>query len=113
MTGLVLAGFFAVFFLIATGRSRRWASRRFVVLGALTYPLYLIHQNIGYALLDLGYSRVNVHLLVWGLTALMLLAAYGVTRIERVVAPAMKRVLSRLLLPRPAPPASVPPAPAP
>jgi peptidoglycan/LPS O-acetylase OafA/YrhL len=110
---VALAAFFVVFFLIATGRTRRWANRRFVLLGALTYPLYLIHQNVGYALLNLGYGRINVHLLMWGVTALMLLAAYGVTRIERIAAPAMKDVLSRLLLPRrtPASPIPAPPAP--
>ena len=95
-----LGAFFVVFFLVATGRSRRWASPRFVLLGALTYPLYLIHQNIGYALLNRGYGKVNTHVLMWGVTALMLLVAYAVTRFERVAAPSLKTVLTRLLSPK-------------
>jgi peptidoglycan/LPS O-acetylase OafA/YrhL len=100
---LGLGAFFVAFFLVASGRSRRWASPRYLLLGALTYPLYLLHQNIGYALLNRGYGRVNTHVLLWGVTALMLLAAYAVTRFERLAAPPLKAALTRLLSPKPKP----------
>jgi peptidoglycan/LPS O-acetylase OafA/YrhL len=108
-----LGVFFLAFFLIATGRTASAASARWVVLGTLTYPLYLIHQNIGFTLFNLLNARVNAHVLMWGVTALMLLTAYLVTRIERLVARPMKDALSRLLLPKPAPPVAAPPVAAP
>jgi peptidoglycan/LPS O-acetylase OafA/YrhL len=93
----VLAAFFVTFLLIATGRTRSVGSERWQVLGALTYPLYLLHQNIGFAIFNTLYGRVNDHLLIWGVIALMLAAAYGVNRIERLVAKPMKIGLFRLL----------------
>ena len=49
-----------------------------VTVGALTYPLYLLHQNIGYMIFNLGYPALNPHLLMWGTVALMLGLSYAV-----------------------------------
>jgi hypothetical protein len=40
-----------------------------------------------------GHGRLDPHLLFWGLIALMLAASYGVTRVERLVAPRLRRLL--------------------
>jgi len=108
----VLSAFFAIFFLVSTGRTARFASRSWLVVGALTYPLYLIHQNIGFALFNLGYPRVNAHLLLWGVVSVMLVAAYFVNQAERAMAVRMRDVLLRWLRRSP-PPAPGPMAPPP
>jgi len=95
--GAVVAGFFAIFFLISTGMTARFARRRWVAVGALTYPVYLIHQNVGFGLFNLGFGHVNAHLLMWGVVALMLAAAYLVNRAERIIAPPMRDALLRLV----------------
>lgn len=49
----LVAGFFVLF--AALCLRPRWfarGGRLAIVLGALTYPLYLVHQNIGYALIN-------------------------------------------------------------
>jgi len=101
--GAVVTVFFAVFFLISTGATARLARRKWVAVGALTYPLYLIHQNVGFGLFNLGFARVNAHLLMWGVVALMLVAAYLVNRAERIIAPRMRDALLRLVRRSPAP----------
>jgi peptidoglycan/LPS O-acetylase OafA/YrhL len=63
--------------------------------GALTYPLYLLHQEIGAALI----ARLHSHLPKWpllgGLVVTMLVVAWLVHRlVERPLAPLVKRWLS-------------------
>jgi peptidoglycan/LPS O-acetylase OafA/YrhL len=94
---VAMALFWLVFLGIATGRTARFGSKRWVVLGALTYPLYLIHQYIGFTIINALHGQVNLHLLFWGVVLLMILTAYGVNQIEKVVAPPLKRVLLKVM----------------
>ena len=85
---VVVAGILAVSFLllliVATGRTRNLASAKWLALGTLTYPLYLIHQNVGFMLFNLSYPRLNPHIVMAGTLAGVLLTAYLVNRwIER------------------------------
>jgi peptidoglycan/LPS O-acetylase OafA/YrhL len=89
----IVGAFYVVGLLVSTGRTARFASDRWILLGALTYPLYLVHQRIGYGLLTLGHGRLPPSLLFWGVVAAMMAAAYVVTRIERVAAPRMRAYL--------------------
>jgi peptidoglycan/LPS O-acetylase OafA/YrhL len=43
-----IVSFYMFFFLMSLGKTKLISRKSFVFLGALTYPLYLIHQNIGY-----------------------------------------------------------------
>lgn len=95
--GAVLAACFAAFFLVSLRLTGRFAARRWLTLGALTYPLYLIHQNIGFALFNRGYPQLPAPILLVGVVALMLAAAFLVTRAERVCAPPFQRALWRML----------------
>jgi peptidoglycan/LPS O-acetylase OafA/YrhL len=90
---LVLAAFYAVGLLISTGRTSGLIGQRWVLLGSLTYPLYLLHQSIGYGLFAVGHDVVSPHLLFWGIVALMLVASYGVTRVEAWAAPRLRTLL--------------------
>jgi len=95
---LAVGAFFALLYLVATGKTRRFGSRKFVWLGALTYPLYLLHQNVGYMLFNLLGGRVEKHVLLAGVTALMLAASWWVhRRIERTYGPRLRAVLERAL----------------
>lgn len=49
--GILIIGTYSIFFLISFRRLDYAAPRALVALGALTYSLYLIHQNIGYVLI--------------------------------------------------------------
>jgi peptidoglycan/LPS O-acetylase OafA/YrhL len=67
----VVTAIFALFVAIVSGVTVPGA-RRLAVLGGLTYPLYLLHENIGFAAFDafygqLGWNRWIVLALVVGL----------------------------------------------
>lgn len=95
----VLLSFFILFFLISTNKIEFSSNKRLIALGALTYPLYLIHQNVGYMFFERFYGDVNDWLLLFMVATLMLLLAFLVYRfVERPLSRYMK---SRLLLIRP------------
>jgi peptidoglycan/LPS O-acetylase OafA/YrhL len=90
--------FFALMLLIAVRRTGFVGRRNWLAIGALTYPLYLIHQNVGYMIFNAAYPAINPHVLLWGTLALMIGAAYVVHRwVERPLSTALKRGLTRLM----------------
>ncbi|WP_102796554.1 acyltransferase family protein [Bowmanella denitrificans] len=71
---------------------------RFVAWGALTYPLYLIHQNIGYMLFNAYGQHINKYLMLVVTASLMLAVAYAIHRlVERPLAPWLKKHLTAWL----------------
>jgi peptidoglycan/LPS O-acetylase OafA/YrhL len=89
--------FFLTMLAVAARRTGRVGHWRWVALGALTYPLYLLHQNIGYMIFNAAYPRVSAHLLFWGTIALMLALSYAVhATIERPLARPLKSLLNSL-----------------
>lgn len=97
----VVSVFFAVMLAVALRRLSWLARRRWTLLGALTYPLYLLHQNIGYMLFNLGAMRVPDWLLLMVIIILMLLLAYLVHRyVERPVGLWLRQLLEAKLFPR-------------
>lgn len=92
-----LTAFFGILLLVSTHRTGWWGRRDWLWLGSLTYPLYLVHQNVGFIIFDRAYPAVNVHALFWGTVFLALGIAYLVhIGIEERYGPALKRSLSRL-----------------
>ncbi len=90
--------FFAVMLLVATRRTGPLGKRRWLALGAITYPLYLLHQYIGYMIFNAAYPAIDRHVLLWGTIALMLVAAYGVNvLLERRLAALLKNMLNSAL----------------
>ncbi|RVU83374.1 acyltransferase [Leucothrix sargassi] len=74
-SALIIA-FFVIFLLISLGKTQFFNSEKLVKLGILTYPLYLIHQNIGFMIYhELG-DVVNRYVLLLGLVLVMMLAAW-------------------------------------
>lgn len=99
-TYYIVAGFVTLFYLVFLGiafNKTKFINRPgFILLGALTYPLYLIHQNIGFMLFNLLHESVNKYLLLFGITLLVLFIAYLInTQIEKRFAPPFKRLLEK------------------
>ncbi|MGW4702924.1 acyltransferase family protein [Streptomyces sp. NPDC004285] len=96
---VLLAVFFGVMALIATGRLNRVQWRWLPVLGALTYPLYLLHQVIGWELISFFAPRELVS--PWALVGLlvlgMLVLSYLVNKlVETPLSSYLKRGLAQL-----------------
>jgi peptidoglycan/LPS O-acetylase OafA/YrhL len=87
--------FFITFLLIATNKTAAIGALSWTALGALTYPLYLLHQMIGFMIFNVVYPAVNPHLLLWGTIALMIGGSYFIhKKIETPIARRMKKFLS-------------------
>jgi peptidoglycan/LPS O-acetylase OafA/YrhL len=48
------------------------------LIGATTYPLYLIHQNVGILLMNALHPTLNRHLILWGVVCSMILIAMAI-----------------------------------
>ena len=93
----MLGGFFLLMYFIAVGKTARFGLKKFAALGALTYPLYLLHQNLGYLLFQKLGTHVEKHVLLVGLTGLMIAAACWVHRsIECRYGPRLRAFLDGL-----------------
>ena len=96
IVAILLSLFVFVFILIATGRFKIKRHALFYWAGLLTYPVYLMHEYIGYAFLSLLESKsigfaVSV-MLVFGGVVLM---AWALNRwVERPLAPRLRAALS-------------------
>lgn len=85
-----LTCFFIIFTLIASRRLVLPEHSIIIAMGAITYPLYLIHQKIGYLLLN-NYSELyEDHILIFGVALFMIIISYFVYRI--IVYPFMKYI---------------------
>lgn len=92
----IIVSFFAVMLLVATRRTGAMGHQQWLTAGALTYPLYLIHQNVGFMIFNVAYPAINRHLLFWGTLLLMLGVAYAVhVLVERRFSPGLKSGLGK------------------
>jgi peptidoglycan/LPS O-acetylase OafA/YrhL len=94
----VLALCFALIALVALGRLSwihgKWTS----VLGAITYPLYLIHQAIGFTVISRLDRHLNRYVLLTGLILAMTGVAWLIYRIvEKTLGPKVRRALTESL----------------
>ncbi len=98
VVAVILGSFFLIFLLMSAKRVEWLSTSRWLILGGLTYPLYLVHQNVGYMFFNVLYPSLNVHLIMWATVLLMLLFAYAVHRVvEQRYASGLKRLFERFL----------------
>jgi peptidoglycan/LPS O-acetylase OafA/YrhL len=98
IVGEIVTGFFLVMLLVALKRTGVVGRKRWLLAGALTYPLYLLHQHIGFMIFNAAYPAVNAHVLLWGMIAAVLLAAFAVhVLVEKRLAAAMKQAINRFI----------------
>lgn len=87
--------FFITFSLIAMNKTGVIGALNWTALGALTYPLYLLHQMIGFMIFNIAYPAVNAHLLLWSTIVLMVGGSYMLhKKIEAPMASYLKKLLS-------------------
>lgn len=97
LVGAIIVSYFAVMMAVAMRWTGSLGQRRWLVAGALTYPLYLIHQVVGFMIFNAAYPAVDRHLLFWGTVLLMLAIAYAVhVLVERRFSPPLKRLTEQL-----------------
>jgi peptidoglycan/LPS O-acetylase OafA/YrhL len=90
----ITTAFFVVLVLIALGKLGMIRGRWLVTAGALTYPLYLLHQQIGETIIRTFDNRVPAWLLLVGVFGVMLTLSWLVHRYaERPLAARARRVL--------------------
>ncbi|TGD80301.1 acyltransferase family protein [Hymenobacter wooponensis] len=100
VAAVAVVTFFVLFWLLIKGRLHlpfSWLSR----LGAMTYPLYLLHSSIGWVVFQRLDGVVNKYVLLFGLIAVMMLMALGIhymieRRFAKPLGEAVDGLLSRL-----------------
>jgi peptidoglycan/LPS O-acetylase OafA/YrhL len=97
---ILISGIFLVMILVATRRLGRLRWRGFTVLGGLTYPLYLVHQQLSLPVLDAIYPRLNKWAALAVVTAAALACAYVIYRFAERPAQAWLRPRLRAALDR-------------
>jgi peptidoglycan/LPS O-acetylase OafA/YrhL len=94
----LIACIFITFFLFVDGKLQFLNKPYFWILGALTYPLYLIHQFIGY-ILFYQFQYCNKYLVLATVIGLMLVLSYLINRlVENKLGPLLKRLIIRIPL---------------
>ncbi|RKE19490.1 peptidoglycan/LPS O-acetylase OafA/YrhL [Streptomyces sp. TLI_171] len=89
---------FGAMIAVAMGWLDRIQWKWLTVAGALTYPVYLVHQEIGWWVIHELHAQVNAYVLVVSLIAAMLVLAYLIHRlVERPVSKRLKRGLDSAL----------------
>ncbi|MFI9204950.1 acyltransferase family protein [Streptomyces sp. NPDC053048] len=95
-TAVLVTLFFLAVMAIALGWTRRANWRWLPAAGALTYPLYLLHERIGWTVIKGADGHVPRWVLLPCLVAAMLLAAWAVHRwVERPLAGKVKHGMRR------------------
>lgn len=88
--------FFALFCVIALTKTNPLRNKVFLYLGVLTYPLYLIHQFVGYLWLTYAASWANHYLLLGVTVATMLAAAWAIHHwVEKPLSKVLHRHLNK------------------
>lgn len=94
----VVTGFFVLMGLIALRKTGKFGRYTWGMAGAVTYPLYLLHQNLGYMAFNLADSSWNPYVVLVLTTLAMIAAAYMVHQLmEGRFARAFKRLLNQIL----------------
>ncbi|HEX6468407.1 MAG TPA: acyltransferase [Streptosporangiaceae bacterium] len=97
---VLISAIFVVMILVATRRLGWLRWRGFTVLGGLTYPLYLVHQQLSLPVLDAIYPRLNKWAALAAVTAAALASAYVIYRFAERPAQAWLRPRLRAALDR-------------
>jgi peptidoglycan/LPS O-acetylase OafA/YrhL len=92
----IIASFYAAMLLLSLGRLDFLNRRLWVRAGALTYPLYLIHQLIGY-ILFYRFAAYNKYAVLSTIILLMLAISYLIHRyVEKTLGPILRRAIDDL-----------------
>lgn len=91
----IVSAFFLVMLLVSLRRMGFLGRQKWILAGALTYPLYLLHQNIGFIIFNRTYPRFSSNLIFWGTIVLVTGAAYAVhVLIEKRISRPFKNLMN-------------------
>jgi peptidoglycan/LPS O-acetylase OafA/YrhL len=101
-SALAVGGIITIFYVVMLAIAFRIVPTRAGVhwsaIGALTYPLYLLHENIGFIVFNFAFPALNPHLVFWGVIAGLLMLSHGVhVLVERRYSKLLKSSLHQLL----------------
>jgi peptidoglycan/LPS O-acetylase OafA/YrhL len=89
--------FFSLMTLISLRVTGFWGRKSWSLAGSLSYPLYLIHGQIGYAVFEKFVGQSHRYALLTAVIAGALITAYSVNRlVERPLAPMLKSRLETI-----------------
>lgn len=87
-------GFFLLMSMTAFAKNNPLRVRQFFYLGVLTYPLYLIHQHIGFIIFDRFATPDDIELWLLACVIIMLISAWAIWyAIERPLAGKLKQAV--------------------
>jgi peptidoglycan/LPS O-acetylase OafA/YrhL len=83
--------FYTVFFLCITNRIPFFKNKVFVFMGGISYALYLVHQNIGYIIIN-SFNEYNIspYIGIFIATSFSILLAYLITKY--IEGPSIKKI---------------------
>jgi peptidoglycan/LPS O-acetylase OafA/YrhL len=92
-----ITAYTAFFLLLKYVPTPRLASRTYMVIGSITYPLYLLHQNIGFMLINQLEGSMDRYLVLATVVTMIVMLAYLVWRyLERPLSLGMRNGLNGL-----------------
>lgn len=76
--GAIITCFFIVMLLVSLKRTGFVGNKEWALAGALTYPIYLLHQNIGFMIFNISYRLMNPYVLLCITLVIIFFMAYMV-----------------------------------
>lgn len=78
ISGIIIT-FYILMFLVSSGKLNIINSSKLIKLGLLTYPLYLIHENIGFIIFNQLGTESNKYIILFLTIILMLFVSYVIS----------------------------------
>lgn len=97
--GVIVTLSMVAVYLCSFGPVSRLSWRWLTVAGALTYPLYLVHGQLGFFFIDTLHDQVSPYAVLAIATASAFVLAYAINRlVERPLAPRLRRAVQAALV---------------
>jgi peptidoglycan/LPS O-acetylase OafA/YrhL len=95
----IITTFYLLFFCVALGKTKLINKASMAKYGALTYPLYLLHQNIGFLIINKLGHELNRYIILFITLSITILFSWAVnTYIEKKYSKELKVILQNLVL---------------
>ena len=99
IVGGIIFLFYFIMLLVSTNNLSSINSSKLTSLGMLTYPLYLIHQNVGYIIFNNFEAYFNKYILVLLVIIIMIFVSYLLSKIyEPIVSGFLKTRLENIMI---------------
>lgn len=85
---ILFTGFYLLFFMVVSGRLKILTFKPLVFLGSISYSLYLLHQNIGYVIINKSYE-LQLHPLIGIFSAIAILIVFSTVFMKYIENPAL------------------------